>query len=130
MTEAKENKYRLKHFFAAFSPSIDTISIRKYKTTSGQRIEAAGWVLGDFQRLERRLIIACETQDVALKQEALHALQDLECYIKLLDQNDYNEIIYATKSGSIDDFIVRSSLINSKGQNRFLKPKKSRGMDR
>ena len=124
MTEAKKNKYRLKRFFAAFSHTIDTISI------SGQIIRAKGWVLGDFHRLERRLITACETQDVALKQEALHALQDLECYIELLDQNDYSEIIYATKSGSIDDFTVRSSLINSKGQARFLKPSKTKGLDR
>ena len=92
-----------------------------FNALSGQKLNAPEWAKKYFRKLEKDLIKACEQNDTEKKRDILSELQDLKAHIEIVD-NEYNEIYYATKPGSMTNSAVRGSLINSKGQARFLKP--------
>lgn len=94
----------------------------EFTSTSGQSLKASKWAKKEFQKLETVLIKAYENKYNAKQTEVLKELRDLEAHIEITDKS-YTEIYYATKSGISTDPAVRGSLINSKGQARFLKPR-------
>ena len=95
----------------------------EFTSKSGQNLVGAEWSKKYFQKLEKDLIKACAKEDNSKKQEILQELQALENFLDISDKGA-SEILYATKEGSILNFGVRNSLINAKGQYRFLNPEK------
>ena len=102
----------------------------EFNLAAGQKLKGPKWAKDHAQKLEKKLIQSIRDGDSGKKQKILNELQDLESYIDIVDKNEYTEIYYVTQSGYITNSKVRGSLINSKGQARFLKPSKTKGPDR